>query len=61
MVPALSRTGRQVAEAQLGLGILYEQGWGVPEDYVLAYAWYNLASGKGTSRPGTSKMISEHA
>ena len=39
-----------LAEAQLGLGILYEQGWGVPEDYVLAYAWYNLASAQGNEQ-----------
>ena len=34
----------------MGLGILYQQGWGVPEDYVLAYAWYNLASAQGNEQ-----------
>jgi len=29
--------------AQINLGYLYDLGQGVPQDYVLAYKWYNLA------------------
>ena len=30
--------------AQLYLGIMYEQGLGAPQDYVMAHMWYNLAA-----------------
>ena len=32
------------AKAQRNLGYLYEVGWGVPQDYMRAYMWYNLAA-----------------
>jgi hypothetical protein len=35
------------ARAQLDLGYLYEQGKGVPLDYVSAYMWYDLATRAG--------------
>ena len=38
---------RGVPEAQNLLGILYADGAGVPQDYVKAYAWYNVAVSKG--------------
>lgn len=31
------------ASAQGALGLMYEQGIGVPQDYVFAYMWYYLA------------------
>ncbi|MDB4044498.1 FKBP-type peptidyl-prolyl cis-trans isomerase, partial [Emcibacteraceae bacterium] len=36
------------ALAQAYHGFMYEKGRGVPEDYVLAYKWLNLAAAKGT-------------
>jgi TPR repeat protein len=33
-----------IAIAQEGLGTLYAQGRGVPQDYVLAHMWFNLAA-----------------
>jgi TPR repeat protein len=33
--------------AQWFLGSMYEEGRGVPQDYVLAYMWFNLAAAKG--------------
>ena len=30
--------------AQWSLGIVYERGQGVPQDYVEAHKWYNLAA-----------------
>jgi TPR repeat protein len=33
--------------AQSNLAFLYEHGWGVPLDYVLAFAWYSRASRAG--------------
>ena len=35
---------RSVGLGQRDLGRLYEKGWGVPKDDVLAYMWYNLAA-----------------
>ena len=31
------------AAAQNNLGLMYDNGEGVPQDYVLAYMWYNIA------------------
>ncbi len=33
--------------AQAGLGIMYNDGLGVPQDYVQAYMWLNLAAARG--------------
>ena len=35
------------AKAQYLLGGMYAYGLGVPEDYVLAHAWLNLAAAQG--------------
>ena len=35
------------ASAQYNLGVMYANGEGVPEDYVKAYAWINLAAAQG--------------
>jgi hypothetical protein len=35
------------AEAQLALGGMYAAGLGVPEDYVSAHMWFNLAAARG--------------
>jgi len=32
------------AKAQFGLGLMYGNGEGVPQDYVQAHMWYNLAA-----------------
>jgi TPR repeat protein len=34
-------------EAQDYLGYMYENGWGVPQDYVTAHMWHNLAASHG--------------
>ena len=36
------------ATAQLVLAMGYEHGNGVPQDYVLAHMWYNLAASRAT-------------
>jgi TPR repeat protein len=33
-----------LASAQYRLGIMYEEGDGVPLDYMYAYTWFNLAA-----------------
>ena len=35
------------ADAQFGLGVMYQHGLGVSKDYVEAYAWYILAAAQG--------------
>ena len=34
---------------------MYANGWGVPEDYVLAYAWLNLAAAQGDKGSAEAK------
>ena len=43
------------AEAQHNLGAMYENGTGVPESLVEAYAWYSVAAAQGESRSRDSK------
>ncbi len=40
------------AEAQFNLGISYTSGRGVPQDDVLAYMWFNLATSRSTGEDG---------
>ena len=35
------------AYAQFKLGLMYDQGWGVPEDYAAAVSWYRKAADQG--------------
>ncbi len=44
------------AKAQFNLGFMYRKGLGVPQDYVRAYAWYDLAA--SSFPPG---MVRENA
>jgi hypothetical protein len=37
------------AEGQYNLGLLYDKGQGVPQDFIRAYMWYHLAA-KGLNR-----------
>jgi len=36
-----------VADAQYGIGFMYESGWGVEEDFSKAFRWYQLAAQQG--------------
>ncbi len=35
------------ADAQTGLGVMYSNGWSVPQDYAEAVKWYQLAAEQG--------------
>ena len=37
-----------LADAQVNLGVMYDNGWGVPQDYVQAHMWYNLSASRRT-------------
>jgi len=45
--------------AQYNLGYAYANGFGVPEDYVLAYMWANLAAAQGNEIAQDNKDIIE--
>ena len=38
------------ADAQFDLGVMYAEGYGVPQDYVEAGAWYRLAAEQGDAK-----------
>ena len=42
MVAAGRKKGH--ADAQLGLGDIYKRGYGVPQNYILAYMWYAISA-----------------
>ena len=48
-----------LADAQHNLGDMYYNGEGVPEDYVLAYMWYNLAAAQGNETAQSNKDRAE--
>ena len=48
-----------LADAQFNLGWMYANGWGVPEDYVQAYAWYSIAAAQGPEKAKTNKAFIE--
>jgi TPR repeat protein len=41
------------ASAQYNLGVMYENGQGVPQDYKTAVKWYRLAAEQGMPLPST--------
>ena len=43
------------ASAQDMMGIMYENGWGVPQDYVQAHMWFNLASAQNDVAIGADR------
>ena len=45
------------ADAQYNLGILYENGGGVPQDYVQAHLWFNLAAAQGYKEASKNRGI----
>ena len=47
------------AFAQNNLGLMYAQGFGVPEDIVLAYMWFNLSAAQGNEAARDNKDIAE--
>jgi TPR repeat protein len=47
------------AFAQSNLGVMYDNGDGVPEDHVLAYMWFNLSAAQGNEGAQGNKDILE--
>ena len=45
------------AEAQNNLGLMYEVGQGVAQDFVQAQIWYNLAAAKGDENARKNRDI----
>ena len=51
------RAAQGVASAQYNLGYAYAYGEGVPENYVQAYKWWNLAAASGDTSARNGKII----
>ena len=47
------------AKAQYNLGLMYVNGQGVPQDYVLAHMWWNLSGSNGYKDAVTNRNIIE--
>ena len=47
------------AFAQFNLGTLYDKGKGVPQDYVLAHMWWNIAGSNGNQDAKNKRKILE--
>ena len=47
MVPPAANQGD--ADAQNNLGVMFDNGQGVPQNYVQAHMWFNLAGAEGNS------------
>ena len=45
------------ARAQYNLGFMYYNGEGVPQDYVQAHMWWNLAASKGNENGRKNRDI----
>ncbi len=45
------------ADAQNNLGIMYENGYGVPQDYVSAHLLYSLAATRKSAGEGRDKTV----
>jgi TPR repeat protein len=50
---------KQLVVAQFFLGVIYQDGDGVPQDNVLAHMWYNIASANGSSSGGLRDQLAE--
>ncbi len=44
------------ADAQYNLALMYDRGYGVPQDYVQARQWYEKAAAQGDARPSTTSV-----
>ena len=51
----LAEQGR--ADAQNNLGVMYENGEGVPQDFIIGYMWLNLAGANGDTTAPKAKDI----
>ena len=47
------------AKAQYNLGVMYYNGQGVPQDYVLAHMWWSISSANGDKDAVTNRNIVE--
>ena len=45
------------AKAQYNLGVMYGNGQGVPQDYLLAHMWYNISSANGNENGAKNRSI----
>jgi TPR repeat protein len=48
---------RGPAGAQSNLSVMYEYGQGVPQDYIRAHIWYNIAASSGDKNASKNRDI----
>ena len=48
------------AYAQYNLGVMYGNGQGVPQDFVYAHMWFNIAAATGETDAAESRSIAEN-
>jgi TPR repeat protein len=48
------------ARAQFGLGVMYNNGRGVAQDYVRAHMWFNLSASRGDTEAAENRSIVEN-
>src|SRR5215813_1146065 len=44
-------------DAQLNLGVMYENGWGVTQNHLRAHVWFSLAAARGDRDAATNRDI----
>ena len=45
------------AASQANLGAMYDEGQGVPQDYVQAHLWFNLAAAQGIKKARNNRDV----
>ena len=48
-----------VERTQFNLGLMYANGHGVPQDYVLAHMWWSISGSKGNKDAVTNRNVVE--
>ena len=48
------------APAQIELGVMYAEGWGVSSNYVSAYMWFDLAAAQSTNEKQSKAIELRH-
>ncbi len=49
-----------LAEAQYNLGLMYDTGYGVPQDYEEALKWYKKAAEQGDENAREARSVAEY-
>jgi len=45
------------ADAQFFLGVMYQEGYGVAGDFIIAHMWFNIAAASGDSEDSVAEIF----